>query len=91
MHSVADLLAVVTPNPALRDQSRVQCRYFGTCAGCQYQVRLFVLRFRRDLMTRQMLSYEKQLELKRDVVVKAYRNFSGACALSTCVRILKTH
>ncbi|KAJ7272515.1 tRNA methyltransferase, partial [Mycena rebaudengoi] len=60
MHSVADLLAVVTPNPALRDQSRVQCRYFGTCAGCQYQ----------------MLSYEKQLELKRDVVVKAYRNFS---------------
>ncbi|KAJ7146892.1 tRNA methyltransferase [Mycena epipterygia] len=61
MHSVADLLEVVTPNPGLRDDTRVQCKYFGSCAGCQYQ----------------MLSYEKQLDLKRDVVVKAYKNFSG--------------
>ena len=26
-----------------------------------------------------MLSYEKQLELKRDTVVQAYKNYSGAC------------
>ncbi|KAF8061735.1 S-adenosyl-L-methionine-dependent methyltransferase [Lyophyllum atratum] len=60
LHSFADLLKVITPNPALRDDSRVKCQYFGSCAGCQYQ----------------MLSYETQLDLKRDVVVKAYRNFS---------------
>ncbi|KAJ7496410.1 S-adenosyl-L-methionine-dependent methyltransferase [Mycena latifolia] len=61
MHSLADLIEVVTPNPEFRDDSLVQCKYFGSCAGCQYQ----------------MLSYEKQLDLKRDVVVKAYRNFSN--------------
>ncbi|KAG5640537.1 hypothetical protein DXG03_008174 [Asterophora parasitica] len=60
LHSFADLLEVITPNPELRDQSRVKCQYFGTCAGCQYQ----------------MLSYPTQLDLKRDVVVKAYKNFS---------------
>ncbi|KAJ7189863.1 hypothetical protein GGX14DRAFT_56671, partial [Mycena pura] len=54
MHSVADLLEITTPNLELRDNSRVQCKYFGTCGGCQYQ----------------MLSYEKQLNLKRDVVAK---------------------
>ncbi|EPQ61280.1 S-adenosyl-L-methionine-dependent methyltransferase [Gloeophyllum trabeum ATCC 11539] len=61
LHSFADLVAVLTPNPELRDMGRVQCRYFGECAGCQYQ----------------MLSYEMQLDLKRNVVVKAYQNFSG--------------
>ncbi|KAJ6550713.1 tRNA methyltransferase [Mycena sp. CBHHK59/15] len=60
MHSLADLLEIVTPNHEFRDSSRVQCKYFGSCGGCQYQ----------------MLSYEKQLDLKRDVVVKAYKNFS---------------
>jgi tRNA (uracil-5-)-methyltransferase len=40
MHSFADLINVELPNPELRDMSRVQCKYFGTCAGCQYQVRL---------------------------------------------------
>lgn len=39
MHSVADLIGVVTPNPDMRDDSRVGCRYFGKCGGCQYQVR----------------------------------------------------
>ncbi|EKM75220.1 hypothetical protein AGABI1DRAFT_64825 [Agaricus bisporus var. burnettii JB137-S8] len=61
MHSVADLVTVVTPNLDLRDDSRVQCRYFGRCAGCQYQ----------------MLSYDSQLTFKRDVIIKAYKNFSG--------------
>ncbi|PCH33130.1 tRNA methyltransferase [Wolfiporia cocos MD-104 SS10] len=61
LYSHADLLDVVTPNPEWRDMDRVQCKYFGKCAGCQYQ----------------MLSYKKQLDLKRDVVVKAYQNFSN--------------
>ncbi|KAL6300241.1 S-adenosyl-L-methionine-dependent methyltransferase [Sparassis latifolia] len=60
LHSYADLLEVVTPNPELRDMSRVHCKYFGKCSGCQYQ----------------MLSYDTQLDLKRTVVVKAYQNFS---------------
>lgn len=44
-----------------RDDSLVGCKHFGTCAGCQYQ----------------SLPYEKQLELKRWVLQKAMRNFSG--------------
>ena len=39
LHSHADLLEVLNPNPEWRDSSRVQCQYFGKCAGCQYQVR----------------------------------------------------
>lgn len=61
MHSFADLINVELPNPELRDMSRVQCKYFGACAGCQYQ----------------MLSYETQLDLKRNVVLKAYQNYSN--------------
>ena len=38
LHSHADLLEVLEPNPEWRDMSRVQCQYFGECAGCQYQV-----------------------------------------------------
>ena len=38
MHSFADLIRVEVPNSELRDMSRVQCKYFVTCAGCQYQV-----------------------------------------------------
>ncbi|KAI0045363.1 S-adenosyl-L-methionine-dependent methyltransferase [Auriscalpium vulgare] len=60
MYSHADLISVDTPNPELRDMGRVQCQYFGKCAGCQYQ----------------MLSYEAQLKLKRDVVVRAYKTYS---------------
>ena len=66
LHSVADLVSIETPNNDLRDSSRIQCKYFGKCAGCQYQ----------------MLSYETQLELKRTVVVKAYQNFSGTVYIS---------
>ncbi|KAI5986391.1 S-adenosyl-L-methionine-dependent methyltransferase [Pisolithus albus] len=61
LHSFADLLEVVSPNLELRDDSRIACKYFGKCSGCQYQ----------------MLSYESQLDIKRNVVTKAYRNFSG--------------
>ncbi|TFY63466.1 hypothetical protein EVJ58_g3233 [Rhodofomes roseus] len=61
MYSYADLLEVIEPNPEWRDMSRVKCKYFGKCGGCQFQ----------------MLSYEKQLELKREVVVRAYESFSN--------------
>ncbi|KAI0691245.1 S-adenosyl-L-methionine-dependent methyltransferase [Cerioporus squamosus] len=61
LHSHADLLEILEPNSEWRDMSRPQCQYFGKCAGCQYQ----------------MLSYEKQLELKRDTVIEAYKNYSG--------------
>ncbi|KAK9896104.1 S-adenosyl-L-methionine-dependent methyltransferase [Cystobasidium minutum MCA 4210] len=63
MHSYADLVEIVRRSEdkvEWRDDSRIGCKYFGKCSGCQYQ----------------MLSYEKQLELKRNIVVKAYQNFS---------------
>ncbi|KAK4118732.1 S-adenosyl-L-methionine-dependent methyltransferase [Parathielavia appendiculata] len=45
---------------ALRDDSRIQCPYFAKCSGCQFQ----------------MLDYAEQLKIKKNIVVKAYRNFS---------------
>ncbi|KAK4251994.1 S-adenosyl-L-methionine-dependent methyltransferase [Corynascus novoguineensis] len=44
----------------LRDDNRVQCPYFARCSGCQFQ----------------MLDYDEQLKIKKNIVVKAYRNFS---------------
>jgi len=44
-----------------RDDSLAKCPYFAKCGGCQFQ----------------MMPYEKQLEHKRNVVEKAFRNFSG--------------
>ncbi|THH27959.1 hypothetical protein EUX98_g6227 [Antrodiella citrinella] len=50
--SHADLVEVIEPNTELRDMDRIGCKYFGKCAGCQFQ----------------MLSYDTQLDLKRNVV-----------------------
>ncbi|KAF9475342.1 S-adenosyl-L-methionine-dependent methyltransferase [Pholiota conissans] len=61
MHSCGQVVEVLVPNTELRDDSLVQCKYFGTCGGCQYQ----------------MLTSEKQLDLKRDVIVKAYKMYSS--------------
>lgn len=58
-HSVGDFLSVVKPSP-LRDDSRVSCRYFSKCSGCQFQ----------------MMAYPDQLAHKRTIVERAYRNFS---------------
>ncbi|KAK3946442.1 S-adenosyl-L-methionine-dependent methyltransferase [Diplogelasinospora grovesii] len=58
-YSQADFLSVVTPSP-LRDDTRIGCKYFAKCSGCQFQ----------------MLDYSEQLKLKKNIVVKAYRNFS---------------
>ena len=44
-----------------RDDSLVKCPYFSKCAGCQIQ----------------MLPYELQLQHKKSIVEKAYRNFSS--------------
>lgn len=58
-HSVADFVAVVKPGP-LRDDSRVQCKYFTKCSGCQFQ----------------SMAYADQLAHKRAIVERAYQNFS---------------
>lgn len=60
LHSIADFLETVRPNSEMRDDCRVQCPYFSKCGGCQYQ----------------MLSYDQQLQFKRNVVIKAYKNYS---------------
>ncbi|KIY69013.1 S-adenosyl-L-methionine-dependent methyltransferase [Cylindrobasidium torrendii FP15055 ss-10] len=60
MYTGADLLEVIKPNPEYRDNSLIQCKYFGECGGCQYQ----------------MVPYEKQLAIKRNVVKGAYKLYS---------------
>lgn len=44
----------------LRDDSRIGCQYFSKCSGCQFQ----------------MLDYPTQLDHKKSIVEKAYKNFS---------------
>ena len=58
-YSLADLVSVVEASP-LRDDTRVNCKYFSKCSGCQFQ----------------MLDYETQLKHKKTIVEKAYKNFS---------------
>ncbi|KAF7854617.1 hypothetical protein EAF04_010425 [Stromatinia cepivora] len=58
-YSLADFISVVEPSP-LRDDSRVNCKYFSKCSGCQFQ----------------MLDYPTQLQHKKTIVEKAYKNFS---------------
>ena len=59
-YSLTDFIKVIDPS-SLRDDSRIQCKYFQTCSGCQFQ----------------MLSYPTQLAHKKTVIEKAYKNFSG--------------
>ncbi|KAF2833341.1 S-adenosyl-L-methionine-dependent methyltransferase [Ophiobolus disseminans] len=51
----------VTTPSPHRDQSLVKCPYFSSCSGCQFQ----------------MLPYDYQLQHKRSIVEKAYKNFSN--------------
>ena len=44
-----------------RDASLVKCPYFASCSGCQFQ----------------MLPYDFQLQHKKSIVEKAYKNFSN--------------
>ncbi|KZM21194.1 S-adenosylmethionine-dependent tRNA (m5U54) methyltransferase [Ascochyta rabiei] len=54
-------LVRVTKPSPHRDDSLVQCPYFSQCSGCQFQ----------------MLPYDYQLQHKRSIVDRAYRNFSN--------------
>ncbi|KAG2731021.1 hypothetical protein G9P44_006170 [Scheffersomyces stipitis] len=60
-YSEAVLLQVLNSNSRStpRKDNLVVCQKFEECSGCQFQ----------------MLSYDKQLQLKRDTIVKAYRFF----------------
>jgi len=58
-YSQADFVSVVRAGP-LRDDGRINCKYFSRCSGCQFQ----------------MLDYPTQLQHKRSIVEKAYKNFS---------------
>ncbi|PWN27744.1 S-adenosyl-L-methionine-dependent methyltransferase [Jaminaea rosea] len=60
LHSKCDLVEVLEKSDDRRDDL-VGCKYFGDCAGCQYQ----------------MLTYEKQLSIKQDVVTHAFAHYSG--------------
>lgn len=58
-YSVADFISVVKPSP-LRDDSRINCKYFTRCGGCQFQ----------------MMDYPEQLKHKKTIVERAFKNFS---------------
>ncbi len=58
--SDGDLVEVLEPSTQ-REGITPQCKYFGTCSGCQFQ----------------MLPYEQQLAHKKTVVERAFQNFSG--------------
>lgn len=57
----ARITQMIERNSDMRHDELVQCRYFGTCGGCQYQ----------------MIPYEEQLVLKQNVVRNAFRCYSG--------------
>lgn len=60
LHFKSRLVERVGGHSPMRNDELVQCRYFGQCGGCQYQ----------------MIPYETQLELKKSVVEKAFAHFS---------------
>ena len=59
-YTLTDFIKVVKPSRQ-RDDSRIGCRYFAKCSGCQFQ----------------MLSYEDQLFHKKTIIERAYKNFSA--------------
>lgn len=58
-YSLTDFLHVIRPSN-LRNDSRIFCKYFAKCSGCQFQ----------------MLDYSEQLKHKKAIVQRAYKNFS---------------
>lgn len=69
----AELVSVESVSP-MRDDSLVNCQYFGKCSGCQYQ----------------MIPYSDQLEIKRNVIVNAYKH-NADLAPEHVPDILPTH
>ncbi|CUS24651.1 LAQU0S18e01134g1_1 [Lachancea quebecensis] len=55
----SDLLEVEQNSPQRKDEL-IKCKYFGKCAGCQFQ----------------FLPYDVQLNLKRETVANAYKYFA---------------
>lgn len=56
---IADLVDIVKESP-LRDNTLINCKYFGICQGCNYQ----------------HTSYENQMQLKKKTIVNAYKYFA---------------
>lgn len=59
LYAEADLLAIEKPGKD-RDDSLINCKYFGRCSGCQYQ----------------NVDYNTQLEFKRNTIANAYKFFA---------------
>ncbi|SCW03210.1 LAFE_0G05424g1_1 [Lachancea fermentati] len=59
-HYVESDLLEITEKSPMRKDELIKCRYFGKCSGCQFQ----------------SLSYEQQLELKKNTVINAYKFFA---------------
>ena len=59
-YTLTDFINVIKSSRQ-RDDSRIGCRYFAKCSGCQFQ----------------MLSYEDQLAHKKTIIARAYKNFSA--------------
>ena len=57
---MTDFVKVLRPS-SQRDDSQINCKYFQTCSGCQFQ----------------MLPYKDQLDHKKKIVQKAFRLFSN--------------
>lgn len=55
----SDLLSVVKPGES-REDSLINCKYYGKCSGCQYQ----------------NVEYSTQLEFKRNTIANAYKYFA---------------
>ncbi|EDO18505.1 hypothetical protein Kpol_2001p6 [Vanderwaltozyma polyspora DSM 70294] len=59
-HYVESDLLKVVKGSSMRDDSLISCKYFGKCSGCQFQ----------------FLTYEQQLNLKKNTVINAYKFFA---------------
>ncbi|CAH2355104.1 tRNA (uracil(54)-C(5))-methyltransferase [[Candida] railenensis] len=55
----SDLLEVIKPSD-FRDDSKINCKYFGKCSGCQFQ----------------SVDYEQQLIFKRQTIENAYKHLA---------------
>lgn len=73
LHVESDLLCVKEPSKN-RNDTLINCRYFGKCSGCQYQ----------------NVDYETQLEFKRHTIINAYRHFAPKLTNDSLPEVDKT-
>lgn len=69
----SDLLTVKEASKD-RDDSLINCRYFGKCSGCQYQ----------------NVDYDTQLEFKRQTIINAYKHFAPKLTSGSLPEVDKT-